>query len=634
MVSPEKFTPPEPEKPEKKEEEPMVRVVAQPAGDVRAGKKKEYGMIAYEDEVFSFPKSAMPRYKQFDVDVELQKIRLTRGPRIPEGKSEPENRRSETKERLAEMKEMLVRQKEGVGVAIRALQRMMQADPKADGVKFFKQVLEFAPKYRFSHAQLEGFWKAITAYGKKHSAVEKYRKEFPSDERLFEACFGRAPQGKVEVIKEPMMLYVRCYDDDDYAFAYDFDETGGDETKLTSAMRKQAMQSAGAALGATKIEALNSAVAIERTSTVVTAEHREEESTDHLRALGKGSSESVILKDAATSVAVEVLGVGTFIIEVVERATDGRPSQVILIEERNGKRVVLRTLQYRATRDSDGHGVMLDERGGRHGLIQYVVQGGKGPDAARATISFTYTAARVTNHGKELVAVAYKAHEKSVEIDEKLSAAIRTHEGQHLVNRLFEPLAWKVAETEIMARAARAAKTPDETKQMLMAELARSARSIIGIDNEARDEILAYYKDGSSLKYILEQLTQTSLYAYRDATRYKERIAELPKVIAGSMTKNMSAIIYDTVPAEEAGAPAEEKMSDVVPLLTLASEAKPYVEKAFGAEYDKDVERWIGAIETLEKKGYGRDEIVSVLYGEKVPDWTAFARRALEKGKV
>ncbi|GEM_PF-3552382 len=485
MVSPEKFTPLEPEKPEKRLES---RIEARPAGGVLSGKQE---LIPYiEPEEFE-SLIAMPVYEEFDaarsfVDLK-EEIAAMKEKKLP-----PEERRGKSLARVGEIRERLAWQEQGIAEAIRTLWGVVEKNPNENDRELFRRVAELAPKYHFSGDQLREFWNAILKYRMKHARVERVRNEYPDDAGLFEACFGGKPRGKVEVEKGPMSLYFHCYDDGDYVAAYAFDETGGDEKKLTNAMKKRAFETGGAALSEVKIKELAGAVAIERTS---------------------------IVSDRA----------GMF--------------------------------SRRRTLDKPG------------------------------------------------------------------SDAVRAHEEQHLINRLFRPIAERVREEEIMARVARTAETVDEGRRILMRELARSARAAMGIDEEARDEVLAHYRDGATPEIILGNLTTLSLYDYKNSARYKEGIAGLPKVIAGKMMGEMSAIFY-TIEAQ-----GKEKIQAAGPLATHYSEVEPYVEKAFGEDYEKDLARWVGAIEALEKKGYGRDEIVSMLYGDRVSDWTAFARRAQEKKK-
>lgn len=473
MSSPEKFPLPGSEEPEQPKEKRVRRIVARPAKEVLSGKQK---IIPYpESEVFE-PPIAMPIYEEFDAAKSFADLKEEIGAMqdLPPGV-----RRGRIRARLGEIREHLVWQEKGIAEAIGAVWSAIEKNPDENDRELFARVAELAPTHHFSNDELREFWTAIVDYRIKHAVVERARASVPKDEELFEACFDRKPEGKVEVKKGPMSLYFHCYDDNDYVAAFNVPETGGDGKKLTSAMEARALATRGARIPKTKIEALDGIVAIGRTSTE------------------------------------------TYRWEHDERA--------------------------------------------------------------------------------------------------------RVHEEQHIVNKLFIPVATRMNEAKIIARIARTAENVDEGRRMLMQELARSARKTMGIDNEARDEILAHYKGGIAPEKILENLTKLSMYDYRNSELHKEEVAGLPKAIAGKMMNEMSAALYAV------DAQGKEHVRAAGPLVTDYTEVEPYVEKVFGDDYKKDVARWVGAIGTLEHKGYARDDIVSMLYGERVSDWQAFARRAPEK---
>lgn len=622
METPEKFNSPEAEEPEKPKRKLVRRVVARPIGDVRSVKEEEFLVIPREYEVPFKPPLAMPAYEEFDALEEMNK--LSEESRVKTDVS-PQERRTRLRAELQRLKETLARQEVGVGETVRDLERAIRTNPDATDLELFRRVAEVAPKYRFSNAELEGFWDAIVAYRVKHRNVEMCRNQFPNDAGLFEASFGRKPRGKVEVTKGPMLLYFHCHDDEDYVWANAIGRTGGDETKLTEEMRKHALASGGSALRSVKMESLAGTVAIERSSAVARG-HREF-IEDKTAMLAEGEVERLMIDDVFDAATIMVPDVGTFTLRFDKRGRDYRPTRVELYEGEGDGRVLLRAYDRIPNVRDEALGAVEDDQHITGASLTYEIRKGQ---RVAATVVCAYNTVRVTNRGKELVAVAYQVHQREWFLDKKRSDETRVHEEQHLMNYLFEPLAWSVAEGGIMARVARTAKTVGEAREMLMKELARAARQVMGIDNRTRGEILAYYKDGSTREYILEQLTQSSLYAYRDDPYYKRQIVELPEAIAEKIEQNMSTITYVVSPGAS-GEAAKGKMVHAGSLFMSPSEVGLYVEKAFGEDYKKDVARWVGAIGTLERKGYSRDDIVSMLYGERVPDWQAFARRAPEK---
>lgn len=476
MVSPEQF--PASEDKKGPDVEGVWRIEIRPVEDVRAGKQELAPYTAMEPVMFK-PPIAMPIYEEFDAAKSLNDLKVEMA--AMKSLLPPNERRKRVRARINEIRERLAQQERGIAEAIRALKRAIAEHPDDNGRALFRRVAELAPKYHFSHNELRAFWDAITLYCEKHAAVKKYRKKFPDDAALFNACFGHLPKGRVEVEQGPASLYFHCYDDDDYAWAYAFDETRGDRTKLTQEMKRRAF------------------------------------------------------------------------------ATHG---------------VMLPRMQFR---ELDGSVVM--ERSG-------------------------------------------------VLLDSQQRALIQTHELQHLMNQFFIPLICRAEEEKALVDVARTAKSVEEGKRAIMEQMARAARRAIGIDNAARDEVLAYYKEGMTPKRIFSQLTMLTVYDYRNAKNYKDYIDALPESIARAMTETMS-VVFEMLNEQEG-----KKMRDVFPLLTHYSEVEPYVQKVFGEDYKKDLRRWIGALEALEKKGYTREEIVSMLYGERVTDWQAFVRRAPEKSSA
>lgn len=127
---------------------------------------------------------------------------------------------------LAEFKKDLIHQKEGIAQTIEELRKIIEANPGVTKEFLLSRVQGPAQEYRFNRRQLFYFKLGIEGYLEKHLAVEKYRTEYPDDTNLFEACFGRKPEGKIEVVKGPMTFYFRCFNPDDYAFIYNhFSET-------------------------------------------------------------------------------------------------------------------------------------------------------------------------------------------------------------------------------------------------------------------------------------------------------------------------------------------------------------------------------------------------------------------------
>ncbi|MBN1585639.1 hypothetical protein JW899_04735 [Candidatus Uhrbacteria bacterium] len=143
-----------------------------------------------------------------------------------------QERRQRRKERLSEFKEALARQKAGIAEIIDDLFKVVLATPDEKAESLMARVLDAAPKYRIGRSQLELFESAIREFRRKHEAVVKYRELYPDDADLFEACFGKKPDGRIDVTVRPMALLFQCFDKNDLAFAFGFHLHGGDQSKI------------------------------------------------------------------------------------------------------------------------------------------------------------------------------------------------------------------------------------------------------------------------------------------------------------------------------------------------------------------------------------------------------------------
>lgn len=127
------------------------------------------------------------------------------------------------------------------------------------GVESLMALLEEKAKvFRFSMEQLRAYEHIINEYTQKHRTVLQVREQHPDDTELFEACFLKAPQGKVKVLVGPMTLDFVCEDIRDYAQAYG--RPGNRDLKKEEIAR--ANMSGGAALSTVALPELTGVVTI------------------------------------------------------------------------------------------------------------------------------------------------------------------------------------------------------------------------------------------------------------------------------------------------------------------------------------------------------------------------------------
>lgn len=150
------------------------------------------------------PKEFKIDYEPFDPEAELKNIR----------KYDKETR----PEKLEEYKRELIRQKQGIAEIQNNLEQQIRGNPDLNQEELMKTVSAKAPEYRLSDNQLNLFQETLNRYVEKHQAVREARKQYGDDRELFKACFGKKPEGVVEVIEGPVTLYFRCHDLKDYAW--------------------------------------------------------------------------------------------------------------------------------------------------------------------------------------------------------------------------------------------------------------------------------------------------------------------------------------------------------------------------------------------------------------------------------
>ena len=208
-------------------------------------------------------------YIPFDPQLELKNIKnLSR-----EEQNLPDAKKKEIRaKKLATFKEKITNQKEGIARAIERLRGLVESTPDIGIETLMERVMGLAFKYKFTNDQLYFFENAIKKYQEKHVAVEKYRAKYPSDIDLFEVCFGKKPKGEIKIIKGPMTLYFRCFDQKDFVFAHSFREHRGDETKIQSEDFTNANSVFGAALYMVNTKDLLGVVTVENSEKIPNSE--------------------------------------------------------------------------------------------------------------------------------------------------------------------------------------------------------------------------------------------------------------------------------------------------------------------------------------------------------------------------
>ena len=183
-----------------------------------------------------------------------------------EAKLEYERGLRESRERLVATKELRGEHYAVVGKLVNELRERVDEDPDTGKDDLFQMVEDTAASYALEEEQVWALKSGIEKYIAQHQIIEKYSEKYKNAEELYEACFGKKPQGRVEMQTSGACFYLQCFDVNDYAFAYVCTEQGGVADKVDKAQKEKADSSLGMAISGVRIPELNQCITLENTS--------------------------------------------------------------------------------------------------------------------------------------------------------------------------------------------------------------------------------------------------------------------------------------------------------------------------------------------------------------------------------
>lgn len=127
---------------------------------------------------------------------------------------------AEYRQKIEKYKRELINQKIGIAEIQEKLFETVEKSPDLTTELLTAIVADEAPKYRLNETQIRFFFLALREYTSRHQKIRELRRQFSSDEELFEHCFSKKPTGKIRVMEGPLTLHFQCYDDQDLAFVY------------------------------------------------------------------------------------------------------------------------------------------------------------------------------------------------------------------------------------------------------------------------------------------------------------------------------------------------------------------------------------------------------------------------------
>jgi hypothetical protein len=177
----------------------------------------------------------------------------------------------------------------------------------------------------------------------------------------------------------------------------------------------------------------------------------------------------------------------------------------------------------------------------------------------------------------------------------------------------------------IINKAISAKRSVESVIETIIYQLVRLKKQEL-VDGRARDEILAFYRDGRfTTKEIEEILKENKLYDYKKIFEWELDV--LPDDIVKLLKNNLYAVVPDELTVGEPDG-AEIPIGRIVDVEKiklpegLFTQAVMAIEKVFEEYKNKDLPKWLGVIDYLEQKGYPRPEILGWLYQTPANRWT------------
>jgi hypothetical protein len=129
-----------------------------------------------------------------------------------------ESPKEERRERLADFKERLALQKESLAKIQETMIVKIKENPDMSLEELKAIARDFAQKNDINTEQLNRTNEVLDRYVARHKLIKETREKYPDDRELFKALYGKYPDGKIEIVLDPLILTIRCHDVKDFAF--------------------------------------------------------------------------------------------------------------------------------------------------------------------------------------------------------------------------------------------------------------------------------------------------------------------------------------------------------------------------------------------------------------------------------
>ncbi|MBU1166898.1 hypothetical protein KKC60_00625, partial [Patescibacteria group bacterium] len=548
-------------------------------------------------------------YLPFDARVELRELRKSSG-----------NRR----ERLNEIKDRVVLQRLGIGKIIRELRETVEANPDRTANELLEFVIERGEEYRLNEDQLDFFKISLEEYQRKHEAVKKYQERYVDAKDFFEACFEKVPHGRVNVTEGPISLHVECFDKRDYETAYTYGSgVDGFDAESSRRIKEASLRSSGAALRNVGVSDFDGTITIGKLDSRIGSGF-------------DGSREEFVsnrgldlkLREQQTDIEVSSGDGAKWKITFPEKNDDNSPREIELVSGDSENEELIASFKIMVPKGSNARGNLVDQarQVGKMDRSKFVELMSKGEYYGH--VLFDAESVSIVSDEDDLK-VKYTTKKKVSRISGFKAERTRKHEEEHLFDRLFEPIETRQRTWEVAEEVVETSSSIEEAVNIMLHYLVREERRTIRVDSQARTEMLAYFQDGTDPKEILEILNESSLYDYPKV--FQEELLDVPERVVESISRVLSLVTYERREDKEEEKGYAEELLDAVELEVFEEEVLPFIDLVFRQEYKQDLEIWVNQIAQLQKKGYSRDEILSLLFSEAVNNWRNVVTMTPEK---
>jgi hypothetical protein len=129
----------------------------------------------------------------------------------------PKEQRAEA---LLRFKARLAYNKEGLARLQEDLIQKIKANPDLPRHDLRASIETLAKEYGLTFSQKQAARLFLNSYGERHANIRAVREQYTDDGELYQALFKRAPKGNVKIKEGPITLYVRCANQEDYAWIH------------------------------------------------------------------------------------------------------------------------------------------------------------------------------------------------------------------------------------------------------------------------------------------------------------------------------------------------------------------------------------------------------------------------------